>query len=227
LKPGPGQQFAINIWEINEEFKRINVNLHIEWVPGHCEVKGNEIADELAKEGAKEGSIANKSSPYTSIAFLKRRVKELCLIEWNNQWQKNKKGKSYMGTPNLRRPKPLDLLPRNMTSTIVQLRTGHGYFNSYLVRIPSSGILLERCNCSPNPQTPKHLILECKFYSQQRKKLREDLKGLPLYLSTILYASRGIKALAGYISNTQIATRPNSSENPGYNRRVGWGRLED
>ena len=131
-----------------------------------------------------------------------------------------------MGTPNLRRPKPLDLLPRNMTSTIVQLRTGHGYFNSYLGRIPNSGVLLKRCNCSPTPQTPKHLILECKFYRDQRKKLKESLKGLPLYISTVLYSSRGIKALAEYISNTRIATRPNSSENQSYNRRIGWGRLD-
>jgi len=72
-----------------------NVNLHIEWVPGHCEVKGNEIADELAKEGA---SKANKSSPYTSIAFLKRRIKELSLKEWEEQWKKTiRKGKTYQG----------------------------------------------------------------------------------------------------------------------------------
>ena len=55
-----------------------NVNLYIEWVVGYCEVKGNEIADKLAKEGA---SKANKSSPYISAAFLKRRAKELYLIE--------------------------------------------------------------------------------------------------------------------------------------------------
>jgi len=123
-----------------------NVNLHIEWVPGHCEVKGNEIADELAKEGA---SKANKSSPYTSIAFLKRRIKELSLKEWEEQWKKTiRKGKTYQGQPNLKRSKALDLLPRSITSTITQLRTGHGYFNSYLVRIPNSGVLLKRCNCS-------------------------------------------------------------------------------
>ena len=81
-KPGPGQRFAINIWEINEEFNRLDVNLYIEWVPGHCEVKGNEIADKLAKEGA---SKADKSSPYTSIAYLKRKVKELCLKDWEEQ----------------------------------------------------------------------------------------------------------------------------------------------
>ena len=138
-----------------------------------------------------------------------------------------KKGKSYQGAPSLKRSKILDSLPRNITSIIVQLRIGYRYFNSYLVRIPSSGVLLQRCNCGPTPQTPKHLILECKFYNDQRKKLKESLKGLPLYLSTVLYTSRGIKALAKYISNTRIATRPNSSENPSCNRRIGWGRLED
>jgi hypothetical protein len=126
----------------------------------------------------------------------------------------------------MKRTKALDMLPRPMTSTIVQLRTGHGYFNSYLARIPNSGVQLKRCNCSPTPQTPKHLILDCKFYQEQRKKLKKDLKGMPLSQSLVLHTSRGIQALAEYLSNTRIATRPNSSENPLYNRTIGWGRLD-
>jgi hypothetical protein len=69
--------------------------------------------------------------------------------------------------------------------------------------------------------------MECKFYYKERKKLRKDLKGIPLSLYIALYTQRGIKAIADYISNTRIATRPNSSTNPSYNRRTGWGRLED
>ena len=71
-----------------------------------------------------------------------------------------------------------------------------------------------------------HLILECKFYRQQRKKLKKDIKG-PLNIITTLYTCKGIKAIAEYISNTRIATRPNSSENPSYNRSIGWGRLDN
>jgi hypothetical protein len=52
------------------------------------------------------------------------------------------------------------------------------------------------------------------------------MKGIPLSLSTILYTSRGIKALPEYILSTRIATRP-SSENPRYSKRTGWGRLDD
>jgi len=64
------------------------------------------------------------------------------------------------------------------------------------------------------------------FYRENRKKLKKELKGLPLSLSAVLYTSRGIKAVAEYISNTRIATRPNSSENPLYSKKIGWGRLD-
>jgi len=87
--------------------------------------------------------------------------------------------------------------------------------------------MLKGCNCGYTLQTPKHLLLECKHYREQRRKLKRDLKGIPLSLSAILYTPQGIKALVEYLSNTQIATRPNSSENPHYNRRIGWGRLDD
>ena len=52
------------------------------------------------------------------------------------------------------------------------------------------------------------------------------MKGMPISLGIILYTSRSIEALAEYILNTGIATRPNSS-NPNYNRKIGWGRIEE
>ena len=31
-----------------------NVNLNLKWIPGHTDVFGNEIADQLARKGAKK-----------------------------------------------------------------------------------------------------------------------------------------------------------------------------
>jgi ribonuclease HI len=38
LKTGPGQEIALDIWELAEELYSRNINISIEWVPGHTEV---------------------------------------------------------------------------------------------------------------------------------------------------------------------------------------------
>ena len=56
-------------------------------------IKGNEQADKVAKKGTKMQKIATES--YISLAFIKRKVKESALIEWNQIWQDSKKKEKY------------------------------------------------------------------------------------------------------------------------------------
>ena len=72
MRAGPGQQFVGDIYELNKEFRKLNINLFIEWVPSHHGIEGNDKADLLAKEAA--GSQANNSSPFMSMSYLKQKV---------------------------------------------------------------------------------------------------------------------------------------------------------
>jgi len=125
--------------------------------------------------------------------------------------------------------KILTALPRQTLSAIIQLKTGHGYFNSYLVRIPNSGVISNACSCSSTSQTPEHLLLSCSNYKVQRKELKRALKkelgNLPLTIPILLYTTKGLKALAIFLSSTQIATRARQNQDQAH-RNIGWGRLE-
>jgi ribonuclease HI len=53
--------------------------LQLEWVPGHMNVLGNELADKAAKK-ATELAISVSES-YVSLAFIKRKIKESALTD--------------------------------------------------------------------------------------------------------------------------------------------------
>ena len=73
-----GQQLAIKCQESLQNLVNNDITPHIHWVPGHEDIKGNEIADETAKSGAKQ-SDSPDSERFTSISYVRHRIKAKAL----------------------------------------------------------------------------------------------------------------------------------------------------
>ena len=89
-----GQRFvlAIKNWIAKIKTKQ-QVNIHLSWVPGHMNIIGNEEADQAAKRGTE---LQKKSAEkYVSFSFIKRKIKESALLEWQQEYLKANKGKFY------------------------------------------------------------------------------------------------------------------------------------
>jgi hypothetical protein len=84
---------------------------------------------------------------------------------------------------------------------------------------------------------PKHLLLSCPDFRDQRMTIRWDLKlhrNARLNILTILHTPTGTKALSDFISATKIATAewactrlsmiPAAEDNPA-SLTIGWGTL--
>ena len=57
-------------------------------------IKGNELADKAAKKGTELQYVTSKS--YISLAFVKRKIRETSLANWNDIWtDSTAKGKHY------------------------------------------------------------------------------------------------------------------------------------
>ena len=68
--------------------------MQLEWVPGHINIKRNELANKAAKKEIKLQRTAIES--YIFIAYIKRKIKESALIDWTSIWQAFKaKEKQY------------------------------------------------------------------------------------------------------------------------------------
>ena len=128
---------------------------------------GNEAADRLAKKATNNGPPA---STQTSLAYLKRMACDKMKKEWQQWWGIiSQKGREYYRHFRLKPDKIFQKDNRMLISTVTQPRTGHGYFNSYLSKIPTSNVEDKGCSCSgAPPQTPAHLILRCHQHAKAR-----------------------------------------------------------
>ena len=95
---------------------------------------------------------------------------------------------------------------RIVWSTYIQLKLGHGYFKSYLKRLPDYSD--DKCDCnSNNIQSPAHLLLSCSNYKADRAKIKEKLQVSSLSLKILLTKREGIEAVFEFLKNTKIARR--------------------
>ena len=67
-----------NIKELMEYFKTKDIDIQIDWTPGHANIHGNEVADILAKEAAEDviRAFSDDKSLFIISDFANRKIKK-------------------------------------------------------------------------------------------------------------------------------------------------------
>ena len=152
---------------LNKLLTSYDVQVTLQWIPGHEDVSGNERADRLAKEGSKKEQYEKQCSYQTVKKMIKNNSKKA----WMNRWEKGNTGRTMFS--NMAKPMPKDsinLLPRQDQSLIFQLRTGHAPLNLHLNRINPQHLPLCR-NCDNPYESTAHVLFDCQATESLRKEL--------------------------------------------------------
>ena len=171
LRSGPAAQttpLGAAIWEGLIALSRGGDRpIHLQWVPSHCELAGNESADAIAKDAAElpQGDIpVDVRTVYRAVS---RDARARSLREWPEGW--------YQKLMSHHIPAPLPRgTPRETAVEVHQLRAGHWSGSAqYLHRIgrnPSRNCAqcsdktcsAGRCGaCGEEADTPEHILLHC------------------------------------------------------------------
>ena len=126
----------------------------LQWIPAHTGIRGNETADQLAKEGME------KEQPPSHVSY--REIKTLI----HNKKKAIFHCKTGGYNPN---QYALHQLPRHQQTIIFRLRTGHCRLNSHLKRI--SVKTSTQCPCGETDQTPEHYLQSCSLHQQARQQI--------------------------------------------------------
>jgi hypothetical protein len=99
---------------------------------------------------------------------------------------------------------PKEKFPKRTQSAFYQLKFGKGFFKSFSKTIgkDAEGKCFGDCRFV---QTPKHLILYCKHYREERKEMEKKV-GSRLCMGKLFCTKRGREALHRFLSVTHIAT---------------------
>jgi ribonuclease HI len=203
-----GQYLVTNISKNCRDIKNNFLNLEIifEWIPAHKKIPGNEKADLYAKL-ATNNEQCNEA--FTSFSYLKKASRKITLNNWKRKTEMSDLGKSYKKFSSTPKWKINTKIGKKIWSTYIQLKTGHGYFNSYLINIPDSEIQEKRCFCNRfSIQNPTHLLLECKKYITERKEMFKNIQSNDQKTLVYLFnTNEGKKKLFEFLEKTNIATR--------------------
>ena len=165
--PTNNEEFKKILLETHELIETYGVEIAMQWIPGHSDIPGNDIADTLAKSGSRQEQPPSQTTYETVKQIIRSNFKE----EWLNEWAMGTTGRvlfKHMTTPNIN--DNLDKLTRKDQATIFRLRTQHIPLNSHLNRI---GAIAEKACplCNHADETVEHHLFSCTKLNDLRKEL--------------------------------------------------------
>ncbi|XP_064475414.1 uncharacterized protein LOC135389281 [Ornithodoros turicata] len=160
-------------------------HISLQWIPGHCGLRGNEEADRVA--------TAANESPRAVPIVLSRSDRRALLTAWFQplaleQWRRDITAQSLMNSvdPNLAFPFPTSLL-RHVTSLLHTLRLNVAFTPQFkcMIRCCDTGL----CSTCGVVATAQHVLMECSLYCPQRRTLCGELARIserPLTLAALI-----------------------------------------
>jgi hypothetical protein len=94
---------------------------------------------------------------------------------------------------------------KKVQAAYYQLKLGKGFFKQFSKAIgkDDKGECFSSCK---ELQSPKHLLLYCKHYAKERKRMRNNLDTPILTLELLFNTAKGSAVLLAFLQQTEIAT---------------------
>ena len=195
----------LNIRRLTSQLENDNNNLKIHWIPGRKDFEGNERADRLAKEAAKE--MVGKNEEFYEGVAEKKEIIQTMRSSIQDKWQR------LMDNSRLT-DKVQEIIPkagsafivkseeRRITKVINQLITGHTYLNYMIAKIDNTKS--ELCDTCKVKESISHYLYDCKIYEEDRKVLEKDVERILAAYGLQHIPEINIKLMTG---NSEEATR--------------------
>ncbi|KAL7725889.1 hypothetical protein ACLKA6_000656 [Drosophila palustris] len=157
------------------------------WVPGHQDIPGNCIADELARKGTTNFLLPDKEDTSMPLATCKLMLHNQSNHKSTLRWQASLVGRVARQTwPKIDKARTVALcnLSRRNCSLVVRSLTGHWLIGTHAHRLNSPyNDFCRSCRDEEEEESPEHFFCSCPALSSRRlrtlgKSFLDDLGGL-------------------------------------------------
>ncbi len=160
---------------ICSDLANLNIRVELHWVPGHVSLEGNELADQHAKQAARDTENpdiywpSQKNAKSTIKGAINRGEKAL----WQRAWDRSNSTLHNIipkvGTaPTISGGKTSDI-------RLFRIRAGHTKLNEHMHKLGDNFSASPNCVCDMALQTPVHVIMECPLLNDIRQLLVDDI----------------------------------------------------
>ena len=143
------------------------------WVPGHCGIDGNEIADELARSGSSNEPIGPEPMLGISSAYISSWIDQHDDLLHAERWKaldRCKHSKLFIKEPSKKLADFILKLNRENCRDLVGTLTGHNPNGTHLVRIGIKQDALCQ-SCLEEEDRPEHKLCNCPAFSRLRRQI--------------------------------------------------------
>ena len=150
----------------------------IRWIRGHSGNEGQELADSLAKEAARE--IQGMRVIEVTLKDVKHFVQCKTAKAWQTRWQNyNGAAKKFIQVINPNKMKYIKKMSKKNLGVIFQAITGHGLFGHYISKWKKDIDQTCQCCLEEEMETAWHLWSECPALTSTKQSLHHG-KDVPL-----------------------------------------------
>ncbi len=148
--------------------------IEVIWTKGHNNNTGNEVADMLAKEGARMAGDMSYAAPFmtTCQGQVKSEIRKIFLGKWQRRWEQlDQHAVSKLFVPKVGPNKRASLLSIKELSKLTQVVTGHGLFKRHMRHWNDVGDI-QCALCGEDVEYSWHLWEWCPKLKEVRKRIR-------------------------------------------------------
>ena len=146
-----------------------DINLLIDWCPSHCNIDGNERADQAAKSALTHGTALNYLPTSQEVyPVIKAKIK----AEWANDWRQHR-GFRHDLDPALPKARTLYSEKRLLDRIFTRLRLGVNGLKANNLRYSGADPLCPHCG---GIEDTDHFFIHCTAHTDNRNKLKSALQ---------------------------------------------------
>ena len=191
---------VLNIRRISSYLKDRGNSVVVHWIPGHKGFVGNELADSLAKEAAKE-MIDSQEEFYEGEADKKeiiRLMKGSIVDKWQRMYENSEHTEKLQEIiPNIENVRKHRGEERKFTKFIHQITTGQMSLNYLISKIDNTKT--DKCETCNKKETVRHFIYDCKQFDTERNLLEKETEDILKEFGLGHIVDINFQVLTGYL----------------------------